>query len=311
MKAQIKSEKEDLTRVSIQENLIWLALRILQLTPGANSGRYIVGLGSSNASSAKTNVGQLLMTEPQLIEEASAVIANKKESQRKMWDLLDAITAKNLAIVGERNFKEGRFADGRIYSTDLYSPIDTKSKGSNSFSTVVRVYGKVGSLEGFAILAGDQTSQPASDLEKQYKAYVASAPAASSSLTSASKNQDGSIQFDPAKVNIKIGRDEHGALLPLSQQNIKQINMPEGSIKSASNGQYGGIDFDPTNMNLQIKRDGRGVPLPLPQQNLEHINIQGLDPIIIHIVPMNAENLPIFLGEAPKDPAREPELAAG
>ncbi len=72
----------------------------------------------------------------------------------------------------------------------------------------------------------------------------------------------------------------------------------------------GGIDFDPTNMNLQIKRDGKGVPLPLPQQNLEQINIQGLFPVIINITPINAQTLPIFLGQAPKEPAREPELAA-
>jgi hypothetical protein len=89
----------------------------------------------------------------------------------------------------------------------------------------------------------------------------------------------------------------------------------------------GGIDFDPTNMNLQIKRDGKGVPLPLPQQNLEQINIQGLFPIIINIVPINAQTLPIFLGftrpnsnggqsleafggQAPKEPAKEAELAA-
>ncbi|MCB9757925.1 MAG: hypothetical protein H6753_05845 [Candidatus Omnitrophica bacterium] len=72
----------------------------------------------------------------------------------------------------------------------------------------------------------------------------------------------------------------------------------------------GGINFDPTNMDLQIKRDGKGVPLSLPQQNLEQINIQGLFPVIIHIVPMNAQTLPIFLGQLPKGPVREPELAA-
>ncbi|MCC6758231.1 MAG: DUF952 domain-containing protein [Candidatus Omnitrophica bacterium] len=71
----------------------------------------------------------------------------------------------------------------------------------------------------------------------------------------------------------------------------------------------GGIDFDPTNMNLQIKRDGKGVPLPLPQQNLEQINIQGLVPIIINIVPINSQTLPIFLGQAEKEPGREPETA--
>ncbi len=73
----------------------------------------------------------------------------------------------------------------------------------------------------------------------------------------------------------------------------------------------GGIDFDPTNMNLQIKRDGKGVPLPLPQQNLEQINIQGLFPVIINITPINAQTLPIFLGQAPKEPAKEIEQVAG
>ncbi len=75
--------------------------------------------------------------------------------------------------------------------------------------------------------------------------------------------------------------------------------------------QVGGIDFDPTNMNLQIKRDGRGVPLPLPQQNLEQINIHGLFPVIINITPINAQTLPIFLGQVPKEPAKEIEQVAG
>jgi hypothetical protein len=74
----------------------------------------------------------------------------------------------------------------------------------------------------------------------------------------------------------------------------------------------GGIDFDPTNT---VKRR-KGVPLPLPQQNLEQINIQGLFPVIINIIPVNAQTLPIFLGQAPQEPAKEPpgegrpELAA-
>ncbi len=91
-----------------------------------------------------------------------------------------------------------------------------------------------------------------------------------------------------------------------SSSGVTQINGDVG-IQSSS---VGGIDFDPTNMNLQIKRDGKGVPLPLPQQNLEQINIQGLFPVIINIMPINAETLPIFLGQAPKEPARDPELAA-
>ncbi len=88
---------------------------------------------------------------------------------------------------------------------------------------------------------------------------------------------------------------------PVQQQQAQDNRKPTD---------VGGIDFDPTNMNLQIKRDGKGVPLPLPEQNLEQINIQGLFPVIINITPINSQTLPIFLGQAPKEPAREPELAA-
>ncbi|MCB9758009.1 MAG: hypothetical protein H6753_06280 [Candidatus Omnitrophica bacterium] len=73
----------------------------------------------------------------------------------------------------------------------------------------------------------------------------------------------------------------------------------------------GGIDFDSTTMDLQIKRDGKGVPLPLLQQNLELINIPGLFPVIINIMPINAQNLPIFLGQLPKEPAKEIERIVG
>jgi len=82
------------------------------------------------------------------------------------------------------------------------------------------------------------------------------------------------------------------------------------SVATDDNFTKGGIDFDPTNMNLQIKRDGRGVPLPLPQQNLDQINIQGLFPIIINIVPINAQSLPIFLGQTPQEPAKDVEVSS-
>ncbi len=98
-----------------------------------------------------------------------------------------------------------------------------------------------------------------------------------------------------------------------SQSNISaNDNSSSGSAASSSLSQMapGGIDFDPTNMNLQIKRNGRGVPLPLPQQNLEQINIKGLVPVIINMVPVNAQTLPIFLGQAPKEPADDRKLAS-
>lgn len=105
----------------------------------------------------------------------------------------------------------------------------------------------------------------------------------------------------------------------------KSRNDRFGAFLSSSSA-VGGINFDPANMDLQIKRNGKGVPLPLPQQNLEQINIQGLFPVIINIIPMNAQTLPIFLGfnrlnsgdgqpvgtfggQLPKQPAPELELA--
>ncbi|MCB9756858.1 MAG: hypothetical protein H6753_00360 [Candidatus Omnitrophica bacterium] len=45
---------------------------------------------------------------------------------------------------------------------------------------------------------------------------------------------------------------------------------------------------------MQIKRDGRGVPLPLLQQDIENIHINGLYPVILNILPVNAQTLPIL-----------------
>ncbi len=78
---------------------------------------------------------------------------------------------------------------------------------------------------------------------------------------------------------------------------------------TVSSAAVGGINFDPTLLHLQIKRDGRGVPLPLPQQNIENINIEGLFPVIINIQPVNAQTLPLFLGQAPKQSIDFPILA--
>ncbi len=56
----------------------------------------------------------------------------------------------------------------------------------------------------------------------------------------------------------------------------------------------GGIDLNPATMNMQIKRDGNGVPLPLNLQPIDNINIEGFQPIIINVAPIN--NLPLLLG---------------
>jgi hypothetical protein len=102
--------------------------------------------------------------------------------------------------------------------------------------------------------------------------------------------------------NKQLGQDGNSRAIPLTIEAISKV----------SSSAVGGINFDPTNMNLQIKRDGRGVPLPLPQQNLEQINIEGLFPVIINIVPINVQNLSVFLGsvpvgeQAPKEAGKEP-----
>jgi hypothetical protein len=69
------------------------------------------------------------------------------------------------------------------------------------------------------------------------------------------------------------------------------------SQRNQASSAVGGIDFNAANLNLQIKRDGDGVPLPLPQQNWEQINIEGFIPVIINMAPINAQNLPIFMGQ--------------
>ncbi len=66
------------------------------------------------------------------------------------------------------------------------------------------------------------------------------------------------------------------------------------SVDKSSASPLGGIDFDSSKLNLQIKRDGHGVPLPLLQQDLKNINIEGLFPVIINIMPVNAQTLPIL-----------------
>lgn len=102
-------------------------------------------------------------------------------------------------------------------------------------------------------------------------------------------------------------RFENGAVAVVPQVILQEISGL-AKVASAPISAVGGINFDPTLLNLQIKRDGQGVPLPLPQQNLQQINIQGLYPIIINIQPVNAQTLPLFLGQAPKQSGDSPML---
>ncbi len=80
-------------------------------------------------------------------------------------------------------------------------------------------------------------------------------------------------------------------------QGTEGVDQNKSTSASSAVSPVGGIDFDPSNMNLQVKRDGKGVPLPVPQQNLEQINIEGLYPVIINMMPVNAQTLPVLLGK--------------
>jgi len=49
--------------------------------------------------------------------------------------------------------------------------------------------------------------------------------------------------------------------------------------------EVGGIDFNPANLNLQVKQEGKGVNIPSTQSSFKNIDVEGLIPVIIHIVP--------------------------
>lgn len=137
-------------------------------------------------------------------------------------------------------------------------------------------------------------------LETRFRAYEQAIKAEESQLG----NEDLQAQSQIQKTELLGTFDsiQKGVLEPMlvdAQAAVAQGTTP-----------IGGIDFDPTNMNLQIKRDGKGVPLPLLQQNMEAIDIQGLFPVIINMIPLNAQNIPTLLGLAPKEPGREEEQLA-
>ncbi len=93
----------------------------------------------------------------------------------------------------------------------------------------------------------------------------------------------------------------------IAQENVVALKPFGANVPSSPSAKQpaapGGIDFDSSKLNLQIKRDARGVPLPLPEQDLENININGLTPVILRILPVNAQTLPI-LGQSPSQRPR-------
>ena len=53
----------------------------------------------------------------------------------------------------------------------------------------------------------------------------------------------------------------------------------------------GGIDMNSNLLDLIIKRDSQGMPLPASQQNWARVHINGLEPVIIKIEPVNLAEL--------------------
>ncbi len=108
---------------------------------------------------------------------------------------------------------------------------------------------------------------------------------------------DGLTQVPVAGIVGTIQRAASAVNSPVTTSASTTITSEPTTPVSGLDRQVGGIDFDPTLLNLQIKRDGKGVPLPLPEQNIENINIDGLYPVIINIQPVNAQTLPLLLGQ--------------
>lgn len=71
---------------------------------------------------------------------------------------------------------------------------------------------------------------------------------------------------------------------------IKKTKVDKSS-KAMITEPLGGIDMNSDLLNLTIKRDKQGMPLPLALQNWSQIRINGLEPVIIKIEPVNLVEL--------------------
>ncbi|MBF0511186.1 MAG: hypothetical protein HQL13_02545 [Candidatus Omnitrophica bacterium] len=123
---------------------------------------------------------------------------------------------------------------------------------------------------------------------------------------------DGPHRIDPTTLTPEILRqlDPHDFLKKLEQGSTHQVGrvakvMPgrdgrdyvlvknhKGENHVFVYNPYGGIDFNAEHLKLQIKRDDTGVPLPINRQKADHILIDGLETVILGIIPMNSLTKP-------------------
>ncbi len=131
----------------------------------------------------------------------------------------------------------------------------------------------------------------------------------------------GDLQRREGETRLAESEDQHKTQLAAGYPEDKQQPLDEGSDgehrsspimqsleENAAIEDIGGIDFNPAALDLQIKRDGQGVPLPLLQQPVKSMNIEGFQPVIIQISPIN---IPLFLGmsESPENPSTAASLS--
>ncbi len=109
-------------------------------------------------------------------------------------------------------------------------------------------------------------------------------------------------------------------LIPMSQMEANNYERskppaPDYSIsKDSASSSVGGISLERIDEQLQMQGEAITFDVPPidPQllKNLQAAPVNGFVPVILEVVPINAQTLPIFLGQVSKEPAREPEMGS-
>jgi hypothetical protein len=87
------------------------------------------------------------------------------------------------------------------------------------------------------------------------------------------------------------GGDDHEVVDPVvPDEELTLANRAMLSTVEALNVK-GGIDLNSNALKLEIKRDGKGIPLSASQQNWSQVSIEGIEPVITSIEPVNVSFL--------------------
>jgi hypothetical protein len=91
----------------------------------------------------------------------------------------------------------------------------------------------------------------------------------------------------------------NGTPLEQNGSSAQSTSSPLRAAEPAS-ANPGGISLNPALLDLQIQGDGSGRILPVSPGNLQGVVIDGLSPVIIHMVPIGS--LPLLLGQEEREP---------